>query len=265
MATRSQSPLDIHVRSGVGVSPAARDYARRKVAAVSRLTAQPVLFARIRLTQSSDPAVERPAQAWATLDVNGRLVRAHVAAGSMFEAVDELEARLQRQVDRLLPDWESRRGGTPVAEAGEWRHRSVPAVRPPFYPRPPEARQVVRQKSFTLTRITPEEAAEEMEILDHDFHLFVDAATGQDAVIYRDGTGYGLAQLHPKHGAGDESGLPLTRSSLPPPRLALEDARERLDLADGPFLFFQNEESRRANILYRRYDGHYGLITPARP
>jgi hypothetical protein len=28
-------------------------------------------------------------------------------------------------------------------------------------------------------------------------------------------------------------------------------------------VFFRNHDTGRANVVYRRYDGHYGLIVPA--
>jgi hypothetical protein len=35
-----------------------------------------------------------------------------------------------------------------------------------------------------------------------------------------------------------------------------------IDLAAEPFVFFANATTGRGNVVYRRYDGHYGLITP---
>jgi len=32
---------------------------------------------------------------------------------------------------------------------------------------------------------------------------------------------------------------------------------------DSPFLFFIDSLSSRGAVIYKRYDGHYGLITPA--
>jgi Sigma 54 modulation/S30EA ribosomal protein C terminus len=38
----------------------------------------------------------------------------------------------------------------------------------------------------------------------------------------------------------------------------------RLEAAGQPFLFFVNAETGRGNLIYHRYDGHYGLIAPVR-
>jgi hypothetical protein len=45
--------------------------------------------------------------------------------------------------------------------------------------------------------------------------------------------------------------------------MTLEDAVELLDLSDDRFVFSRDAASGRGQVLYRRYDGHYGLITAA--
>jgi len=53
----------------------------------------------------------------------------------------------------------------------------------------------VRTKAFTLKPMAPEEAALQMELLGHDFFVFVDGDSGNVGVVYRrrDG-GYGLIE-----------------------------------------------------------------------
>ena len=46
-------------------------------------------------------------------------------------------------------------------------------------------------------------------------------------------------------------------------QLPVEQAADRLGLLGLPFLFFIDAAQGRASVLYHRYDGHYGLITPA--
>jgi Sigma 54 modulation/S30EA ribosomal protein C terminus len=36
-----------------------------------------------------------------------------------------------------------------------------------------------------------------------------------------------------------------------------------LEASGQPFLFFVDAETGRGNVLYHRYDGHYGLIVPS--
>jgi ribosome-associated translation inhibitor RaiA len=102
--------VDVQVATSGRVPAGAKRSAVQKILAICRLISVPILSARVRLAQSADPAVERPATARATLDLNGRLLRAHVAAPTMREAIDVLNDRLRDQLERLAPDWESIRG-----------------------------------------------------------------------------------------------------------------------------------------------------------
>ena len=255
--------VDVEVSTHGRLSTDAVEYARSKVTDLGRLTDRPVLRARVRLTRHGDPAVERPVVAQANMDVDGRLVRAQADGTTAHEAVDRLEQRLRRSLARAADHWEARRGKLP--RPNEWRHQSEPTDRPAHFPRPAAERRIVRRKSFTLEPCTVDAAAREMDLLDYDFHLFTEKGTGAASVLYRGGpTGYRLAQVAPA--LLDELAsfaAPVTLSQQPVPCLVVERAVERLGLLGLPFLFFVDAAEGRACVLYHRYDGHYGLITPA--
>jgi hypothetical protein len=82
-------------------------------------------------------------------------------------------------------------------------------------------------------------------------------------VIYRTADGYGLALAHPRTRRLGPVDASVTVSEMPAPRLSLTEAAARLDASGQPFLFFVNAETGRGNVIYHRYDGHYGLIGPA--
>jgi len=86
-----------------------------------------------------------------------------------------------------------------------------------------DERRVIRRKPFTLSPCTVDEAAVEMDLLDYDFHLFTEKATGAASVLYRAGsTGYRLALVIPV--SPDQLApfvLPLTTSQQPIPCLTV--------------------------------------------
>jgi ribosome-associated translation inhibitor RaiA len=241
-----------------------RAYAHVKLAYVTKFAPARILDARLRLHHEPDPARERPAIAEASLDVNGRTVRAHVAAPTMREAIDLLETRLRRRLERVAERDQSLQLRHRDAGPGEWHHGDARADRPEYFPRPPEEREVVRRKAFVLEDEVPDEAALDLELLDHDFLLFRNADTDEDNVIHRVGDG-GYALMQPTGHADilEKCVAPIRPSPLTPSRLGLDDATRLLDLGDEPFVFFIDARTRRGNVVYRRYDGHYGLIGPA--
>jgi ribosome-associated translation inhibitor RaiA len=265
MQHRTDLPAAIHVDvTRRGQLPGIDDYVQEKIGGLGRYAHQPVLHARVRLSRHADPAVSRAVVAQANLDVNGRLVRAQVEGNTAREAVDRLEARLRNRLERVAGHREVQRGNASQADPHEWRHQSEPAHRPDYFQRPADQRRIIRRKSFTLGTRTVDEAAQEMELLDYDFHLFTEKGTKQASVLYRTGpTGYRLAQVKPTPEKVARYALPLSISPQPAPVITVQDAKERLILLGLPFLFFIDADQGRADVLYHRYDGHYGLICPA--
>jgi ribosome-associated translation inhibitor RaiA len=257
------STVQVQAETRGAVPERAASFAVHQVSSLLRMALEPVLFARVKLTMAADPAVERPAIAQVTIDLNGRLIRAQAAGETMRAATDHACDRLRIRIQRAARNWAAIRGGQPVPGPGEWRHQSRPAPRLPYYPRPPEERTIVRHKSYALAHETPDEAVADAELLGYDFHLFTEKSTGKDGVIYRSGEGYQLVLAGPRtHRLGpvDPS---ITVCPAPAPRLSLAGAIARLEAAGQPFLFFVNAETSRGNLIYHRYDGHYGLIGPA--
>lgn len=246
------------------VGTADKRYAEEKIARVGKLAPRPVLFARVILREETNPSVERRAVAEGNLDVSGRIVRAQVAAPGVREAVDLLEERLRRRLEELSEHLEARRQESGVAELGEWRHGDLPTWRPDYFPRPVDERELVVHKTLADGVQTPDEAALDMRLLDYDFYLFTNAVTGEDNLLYRlPGEGLGWAQTTPTADSADRYAVTLSPEATPPTTMPVEQAIERLDVSGEPFVFFLDAPSGRGNVLYRRYDGHYGLITPA--
>jgi ribosome-associated translation inhibitor RaiA len=247
----SATPVQVQV---VGDdTPDIAEYGEERLRDIFRDTDLPILHARLRITRHANPARERPVVAQANLDVNGRFVRAQVRAQTAREAVDLLRDRLRRRLRNILDRAADTRQGTEV----DARQAAEPS------PLPPEERRIVRHKTVTSARLAPDEAAGLLEDMDYDFHLFIEASTGQDSVLYRSGpTGYRLAQIEPGPG-----GLPasqtreVTVSDHPAPQLSVREAVERMGAWTQPFLFFRNTENDRGALLYVRHDGHYGLVT----
>jgi ribosomal subunit interface protein len=253
--------VQVTVRGGE-VPQAVRDYAAEKVGHVATYSHQPVLYAHVVMELVGDPARQRPALGEATLDVNGTPLRAHVAAASLWEAVDMLDARLRRQLTQLEDRLRTRTHRVAVPGEPGWRHGDLPAARPEYFPRPVEDRMVIKRKTFALEPATPEQAVSDMELVGHDFYLFTDLATGQDAVVYvlPDG-GYGLRVADGS--APETDAVPLTVVPGPAADMTEGQAVTHLDLGGDPFVFYVDTRTARGRVLYRRYDGNSGLITPA--
>ena len=235
------------------------DYARKKLIAIAADASVPVLDIELRLDHHNDPARERPNHVELTVDLSGARVRAHNNAATMSEAIDGALKRLRRRVEATSERPQSRQLRHRDLES--WHHDDRATRRSPARPSRAEEREVVRRKTFAIHAESIEEALFDLEVLDHDFFLFVHDETGTEAVVYRAGDGYGLMQRVPSPDAVARVEIPLASGPAPATR-TLEDALTLLDETGDPFEFFVDDTTRRGLVAYRRYDGDYGLILP---
>ncbi|MED7953862.1 sigma 54 modulation/S30EA ribosomal C-terminal domain-containing protein [Kitasatospora sp. NPDC058201] len=250
---RHRPALDVRVEIRGELPREDAEYARARSLALLADLGPDAHRTRLRLARPGGRSVTRPAVAQASVELAdvGR-VRVELAAVTVREAVDLALGTLAGRAVRL------REQGR-IGLAAE--HES--SYRPQYASRPPAERRIVRRKSVPLAGRTPEQAVREMLALDYRFHLFSDVLTGQDSMVHRrpvDG-GFRLVRAHSTVRLGG-SGLPLTESPHPAPRLDLPEAARQLWLTCWPFVFHTDPGDGRGRVLYRRYDGHYGLITP---
>ena len=215
--------------------------------------------AHLRLTHVTYPAAEQPAVAEVIIDVAGHVVRARAAAANMAAAARLLQTTLADKLRRA-----SRALGTghpvPPVTGGEQPHHVVARL---GSGRGAEA-HVVRHRPVRLARETAREAVLDMELGDYEFFLFVDALTGADCLLERRGPDtFQLFSAGAASCSEPGPGVSVLPADLRPPRIELAEAARRLTDSEAEHLFFVDAATGRGSVLYRRYPGHYALISPA--
>jgi len=255
--------MDVDLTARGDVSEDARELAIEKVGSLDRYVNAQLLRAHVVLHREANPRVERPARAEGEVLLDGTMVRAHVASYDMRTAIDLLAQRLERQLRSFVERRVTERDRGPSSGPGEWRHGDAAEARPAYFPRPPEEREVVRQKTIAVGEMDAVRAAEEMEMLDHDFYLYREVDPAVDAVIYRRDDGR-IGVIGPA-GTGwsgpDGDGFVREDSRGPEPR-SLDEVIAEMNELNHRFLYFVDAASDRGRVIYLRYDGHYGLIEP---
>ena len=120
-----------------------------------------------------------------TMSVGGLILRAEECSNDMYlsidRAVDKLESQLRRyrtKVDKHLRDARTEELEVPAPEVYEEANYDV-----------------VRVKKFAVKPMAVEDAITQMELLGHDFFLFLNEETEIMSVLYRRNDGsYGLLQ-----------------------------------------------------------------------
>jgi putative sigma-54 modulation protein len=105
-----------------------------------------------------------------TSSVGGRFLRIASDAATPEAALDDAVERFTRQLRRMKERViDGRRKGTTIPDA----------------PEVVESDEVVRTKQFIMKPMNVEEAALQMDLLEHEFFFFTNSSTDKHSVLYR--------------------------------------------------------------------------------
>ncbi|HEY6935375.1 MAG TPA: ribosome-associated translation inhibitor RaiA [Marmoricola sp.] len=150
---------------------------------------------------------ERAVRVELTAKSRGPIVRAEAAAEDKMAALDLALSKMEAQMRRANDRRKVHRGNHKPESVGEAMARSAPlegeAEQPPVAERKVgpvtvtgDGPLVVREKTHKASPMTLEQALYEMELVGHDFFLFVDKESEQPSVVYRRrGYDYGVIAL----------------------------------------------------------------------
>ncbi|RIQ23082.1 ribosome hibernation-promoting factor, HPF/YfiA family [Jiangella rhizosphaerae] len=151
-----------------------------------------------------------------TLHSKGPVIRAEAAAADRYAALDlatdKLVARLRKAADRRRVHRGTRTPISVAAATARLDGAAIPAQPTPVAPAAPAATaveeplddyavpdagpMVVREKTHRAEPMTLDQALYEMELVGHDFYLYVDADSKMPSVVYRRrGYDYGVIRL----------------------------------------------------------------------
>lgn len=171
----------------IEVTPALRDYARRKIGRIARFFAVPIRAQVTLWVEKGRHGVE----VTVPIPANGLLLRAEVEEADMYASIDLAVDKLERQIRKFKTriNRKARRPG-----GADRRELVISSDGGPAAEEEPEP-QVVRVKRFALKPMDVEEAILQMNLLGHDFFVFRNRETAEVNVVYRRHDGqYGLIE-----------------------------------------------------------------------
>lgn len=163
----------------VEVTDALQNYAEKKVEKLEKYL--PIRNATVRESvQRNWQVVE------ITLEADGVLLRSEERSDNMYASVDLAVEKLEKQISRFKGKlMERAHPGTSPKE-----QIAVEAAEPTS-----EVPRIVRTKSVTLKPMTAEEAAMQMELVNHSFYIFLNSDNDLVSAIYkREDGNYGLIE-----------------------------------------------------------------------
>ena len=252
----------VEVRSDVELPRHELEAVQEQVSSLDRYTDEPIIG--VRLTLRSGPGrTKNRYVADGHVEFEGRVLAAHAAGPNPLEATQAAVTRLRGQLRRVTGAEVARRNEpVQIRKALDDLSPDISQRPQPSY-KPPEAREIVRRRTYAARPEGTLEAVSEMLDLDEEFHLFVHIRTGEDVVVHwLEEVKVGL--IHPRNSAlADETDdIVVARPSRYSEPQALDAVRGEMDLVNHRFLYFIDVEDGRGKTIYLRHDGDYGLVVP---
>lgn len=120
------------------------------------------------------------------LDYSGKFVRASASSDNFYDNIDVILPKLEGQIRKHRTRFDKHSKNAAYREQVLYSGAAEEEQ---------TQRSVVREKKFKLAPMTVEEAKDELELLGHDFFVFLEAKTNTVQVIYRRNDGdYGLIE-----------------------------------------------------------------------
>jgi putative sigma-54 modulation protein len=173
----------------IEVTPALREYVEKKISKLERyFTETPNANVHVNLKSYSD----RSAKVEVTIPMKNLLLRAEEIHDDMYAAIDLIADKLERQIRK-----HKTKVNRKFREKGNMNALFTTLVEEPEAPAVEEENEleIVRKKSFDLKPMDSEEAILQMNLLGHNFFVFINAETNRTNVVYKRKDGrYGLIE-----------------------------------------------------------------------
>jgi putative sigma-54 modulation protein len=120
-----------------------------------------------------------------TIPINGSLLRAEEETYDMYESIDRVVDKLNKQIQKYKTRLQRRYKGHDTI-----RFEYIPNIK-----EDEEEIKIVRTKRFPVKPMAAEEAVLQMELIGHSFFVFTNANTSEVNVVYKRKDGnYGLIE-----------------------------------------------------------------------
>jgi len=167
----------------VDVSPTLRQYIERKLGKLSRHLPN-IMESVVELAEEKTKSSEQRFVVQVTVHTGTNLLRGEERGEDLFKAIDKVAAVMERQIERYKGKRYKKGRGSSLARSELVGETEVET-----------SGKVVKVKRFLVNTMSVSEAAEQMELLGHDFFLFLNADSEELKLLYRRKDGnYGLIE-----------------------------------------------------------------------
>ena len=121
-----------------------------------------------------------------TIPVKGSIIRSEQVSNDMYVSIDLVEEVIERQLKKYRTKLVTKQQNAAAVFKQDFLDEKS---------EDDEEIKIIRTKKFDMKPMYPEDACVEMELLGHDFYVFINAETEDVNVVYkRKGNTYGLIE-----------------------------------------------------------------------
>ncbi len=173
----------------VNVTPRLEEVIHEKIGQLDRYL-DALDYASVHFDEARNPRITDKEFCEVVLKGRGHHLRCKVSAPDPFTAIDLAEDKLMRQIRKLRTRLQRRHhgNGATIRSAADAPLNNVSVLEDTLSDVDVEDErvpQIVKTKRFHLGPLTPDEAVEKMEHMDHGFFFFINKETDRSAVVYR--------------------------------------------------------------------------------
>ncbi|HHV80415.1 MAG TPA: ribosome-associated translation inhibitor RaiA [bacterium] len=183
--------MDIEIKGkNIEVTEALESYVKKKLSRIDRFFNK-ISNIQVMLSASNSKTSGASQKVEVTVRIDGTIIRAQESSPDMYASIDLVVDKLERRIKKFkgkltnksririneLPE-KNKEEEIQIEEEGALADR------------------IIRQKRLSITPMSVEEALLQMELLGHDFFIFINAETSEVNVVYtRKEGGYGLIEI----------------------------------------------------------------------
>lgn len=144
---------------------------------------------KVKLSVEKNPRIASNNKVEVTIFLDGQIIRSEEATADMYNSIDTIYHKLDRQLNKYK---------TKVYRS--MQHKERPLIENKDFHLPTDdlntiENKIIRVKKFKLHAMTPEEATEHLDLIGHDFYVFINSQTKQINTLYQRKDGdYGLIE-----------------------------------------------------------------------
>ena len=163
-----------------------KDYSEKKIKDKIEKLLERTTKTEVKFVLEKNPRISENNRVEVTAFTSGAVIRVTDTGTDVFAAIDKVSGKLERRIkkyrEKLISKGRKSQDdaqGITASDIGKIGSAESENVEEKI------RNSIVKTKTFALKPISPEEAVIQMELLGHDFFVFINSETERTAVIYR--------------------------------------------------------------------------------